>query len=60
MTQSVAEETDGQNEKIHQLTSEYEAILKNQIQLLTLNKQLSEKKDKQDNLFNEVVENLTA
>lgn len=60
MTQSVSEDTDQQNAKIHELTTEYEGLLKRQIQLLTANKQLSEKKEQKDNLFNEVVENLTA
>lgn len=52
MTQSVSEETDQQNAQIHGLTTEYEGLLKQQIQLLTANKQLSEKKETQDNLFN--------
>lgn len=35
-------------------------MLKNQISLLTVNKELSEKKEDQDKIFNETIEKMTA
>ena len=52
MTQKVSEESGAQNEKLHELTVEYEKNLKKQIELLTINKELSEKKEVQDAAFN--------
>ena len=55
----MSEESRTQNEKLHALTVEYEKNLKRQIELLTINKDLSEKKETQDAVFNEAVEKLT-
>jgi aspartate oxidase len=60
MNKQVTEEGATQNEKLHQLTIQYEGILKNQIQLLTINKELSEKKENKDQDFNQIAEKLTA
>ena len=59
MNTRIADENTKQNEALHALTGNYEGILKTQIELLTENKALSEKKEAQDNIFNENVEKLT-
>jgi flagellar motor switch protein FliM len=41
------------------MTSNYESVLKKQIELLTENKGFSEQKESQDQIFNENVEKLT-
>lgn len=59
MNRKVVEDNSKQNEVLHGLTSNYEALLKRQIELLTENKALSEQKENQDAIFNENVEKLT-
>ena len=59
MTEQVREKGQKQTAQIHELTGQYETLLQKQIQLLTLNKELSGKKQAQDDLFNENVENMT-
>lgn len=59
MNRKVVEDNSKQNEVLHGLTSNYEALLKRQIELLTENKALSEQKENQDTIFNENVEKLT-
>lgn len=44
MTEQVREKGQKQTAQIHELTGQYETLLQKQIQLLTLNKELSGKK----------------
>lgn len=59
MNRKIVEENSKQNEILHAMTSNYEQVLKKQIELLTENKALSEEKEGQDKVFNENVEKLT-
>ena len=52
MNRKIVEENSKQNEILHAMTSNYEQVLKKQIELLTENKALSEEKEGQDNIFN--------
>lgn len=52
MDRKIAEENSRQNEILHGMTSNYEQVLKKQIELLTENKALSEEKEGQDRIFN--------
>lgn len=47
------------NKKLQEATTKYEAVLKQQIGLLTKNKELNQKKEQQDQVFNERVEKIT-
>lgn len=60
MSQKIAAEQNKQNGLLHTMTANYEAVLKNQIELLNENKKLTEQKDHQDKEFNGAVEKLTA
>ena len=59
MTEKVSQENSQRNAKLHELTVKYEGLLKNQISLLTTNKELSAKKENQDQIFNDNVEKMT-
>ena len=59
MTEKVNKENAERNSLLHELTVRYEGILKNQITLLTTNKDLSAKKEDQDKIFNDNVEKMT-
>ena len=59
MTEKVNKENAERNSLLHELTVRYEGILKNQITLLTTNKDVSAKKEDQDKIFNDNVEKMT-
>ena len=59
MNQKITEEHSNQNTLLHDMTVNYEAVLKKQIQLLNQNKAASEAKDQQEKQFNSGVEKLT-
>ena len=59
MTEKVSQENSQRNAKLHELTVKYEGLLKNQISLLTTNKELNAKKENQDQIFNDNVEKMT-
>ena len=42
------------------MTANYQTVLKKQIELLNINKQLSQQKDQQDKLYSQGIEELTA
>lgn len=52
MNRKIVEENSRQNEILHGMTSNYEQVLKKQIELLTENKALTEEKEGQDKTFN--------
>ncbi len=55
MTEKISQENTAMNKNLHDLTAKYEAVLKNQITLLTKNKELNLRKEKQDEVFNQNV-----
>ena len=52
MNQKIMEEHSQQNNLLHTLTANYEAVLKKQIELLNENKLLTAQKDQQEKVFN--------
>lgn len=52
MSEKVNLENQQSNRLLHELTVQYEGVLKQQIGLLTVNKDLTARKEKQDEIFN--------
>lgn len=48
MTDKISQENAAMNRNLHELTAKYENVLKNQITLLTKNKELNQRKEKQE------------
>ena len=60
MNNKLVEESTQQNKELHDKTAEYEFILKHQIDLLSKNKEISAKKEHQDELFDQQVQKLST